>query len=282
MLKRLAIIGLWLICAGVMACQANKNASPNPQPTKQEQPAPHPANGEEGQAKPKQDKGKPENVPPNGNASLERSKVWWQDSNWWLVIIAGFTGGVIGWQSWETHRSVDVSTRTLVSTFRPKVVVRSLTLHPKSTSERTEMADKDNPNGPPWRIRLLIENGGGTAAHIQPSDVEIAWLKRSPDHREPIQTEKIAASALQAGEERMIEFILRNDVPTGGSIHVRLGISESAVFRDLPQMTYILCGGVITYTDDIGVKRKTGFDRIYHIKSQTFCPSADSEREYAN
>lgn len=31
------------------------------------------------------------------------------DSNWWLVIIAGLTGCVIGWQSWETRRADKVT-----------------------------------------------------------------------------------------------------------------------------------------------------------------------------
>jgi hypothetical protein len=275
MLKRLAILAIAVFVAVGVPGQSNKATDHKEQPAAESQPAVLPANSPNEPNGRQTDQTKPDAGPPKWYAALERP-------DWWIVGAAFATLGLIGWQSYETRRSVDVGTRTLVSTFRPKVIVRSLTLHPKSTEDHTAMAGEANPDGPPWKIRLLIENGGGTAAHIQAADVEIAWLRRSPDHKEPIQTEKRGAFTLQAGEERAIEFILGNDVPTGGSIHVRLRISESAVARDLPQMTYILCGGVIPYTDDIGVKRKTGFERIYHIKSQTFCPSADSEREYAN
>src|SRR5882672_11770449 len=46
-----------------------------------------------------------------------------------------FTLGAIIWQAIETRRSVSIGTRTLVSTFRPKIIVRSISLHPRSTEE---------------------------------------------------------------------------------------------------------------------------------------------------
>jgi hypothetical protein len=105
MLKHLAIVGSWLLYAGIMASQGDKNARPNPQPAKQEQPALHAANGKHGQSETSNNQGKTGDNPPAGNASLERTQVWWRDSNWWLVIIAGLTGGFIGWQSWETRKA---------------------------------------------------------------------------------------------------------------------------------------------------------------------------------
>jgi hypothetical protein len=105
MLKSLAILATWLISAGIMAGQANKDARPNPQPAKQEQPALHAANGEQGQGNAGNDKGKPDSVSPRRDTSLERPQVWWRDSNWWLVIVAALTGGVICWQSWETRKA---------------------------------------------------------------------------------------------------------------------------------------------------------------------------------
>jgi hypothetical protein len=105
MLKILAILSIGLICAGIVSGQADKNPHPNQQPTKQEQPALHVANGEQAQPKPGSDEGKGGNNSPAGNTTLERPQVWWRDSNWWLVIIAGFTGLVIGWQSFQTKNA---------------------------------------------------------------------------------------------------------------------------------------------------------------------------------
>lgn len=35
--------------------------------------------------------------------------MWWRDSNWWVVIIAGFTGIVVGWQAWEARKSAQAA-----------------------------------------------------------------------------------------------------------------------------------------------------------------------------
>jgi hypothetical protein len=108
MLKCLAILAAWLSCAWIMAGQADKNSRPNPQPTKQEQPTLHTANGEQSQAIPTDNKDKPDNASKGRNTSFEWPK-WTGDSNWWLVIIAGLTGGVIGWQSWETRKAAEAT-----------------------------------------------------------------------------------------------------------------------------------------------------------------------------
>jgi hypothetical protein len=110
--KRLAILGIWLIWAGMMAGQANKDSGPNPHPAKQEQPALHPANGEQGQTNAGNDKGKPDSVSHRWYASLKWPQ-WMQDSNWWLVIIAGLTGCVVGWQSWETRKAAKATQQSV-------------------------------------------------------------------------------------------------------------------------------------------------------------------------
>ena len=88
-----------------MAGQGDKNARPNPQPAKQEQPSLHAADREQSQTKPGNDEGKRDSVSPGRDTALERSQVWWGNSNWWLVGIAFFTGCVVCWQSFETRKS---------------------------------------------------------------------------------------------------------------------------------------------------------------------------------
>jgi hypothetical protein len=47
---------------------------------------------------------------PAGDAPIQRSS-WWSDSNWWLVLVATGTAGVIGWQSWETRKTAKAANR---------------------------------------------------------------------------------------------------------------------------------------------------------------------------
>lgn len=98
------MIAVWALYAWVVACQPNKDARPNPEPAKQEQPALPSTNGEQGQAKATNNKGKPNDISQGRDTSFK----WPQctgDSNWWLVIIAAITGGVIGWQGWQTRKA---------------------------------------------------------------------------------------------------------------------------------------------------------------------------------
>ena len=104
MLKGLAIIGVCLICAGMMAGQADNNSRPNPQPTKHEQPTLRAVNGEQRQADAGNDKGKPDGISRGWYASLKWPQ-WMRDSNWWLLIVAALTGGIICWQSIETRKA---------------------------------------------------------------------------------------------------------------------------------------------------------------------------------
>ncbi len=102
--KLLLIVGL-LLCAGIMSSQGNKNATQSQQPATQDQPAIHKANSQNDQANPGDKKSQSSKGAPAGNTSFEGSKVWWQDSNWWLVIIAALTGAAIVWQAVETHHA---------------------------------------------------------------------------------------------------------------------------------------------------------------------------------
>lgn len=106
MLKRLAILGLLFAIAPMMPSQPNKAAEPKQPATNQVEIKGKPTgpnevdkhNGSQTyQAKPGSD-------PPAGNTSIERPR-WWEDSNWWLVIIAGLTGCMIGFQSWATSEA---------------------------------------------------------------------------------------------------------------------------------------------------------------------------------
>lgn len=152
MKKHLVILATLLIGAGIMAGQANKDADPNPQPAKHEQPALHAANGEQSQTKSGNGEEKDGNKPPTGNAALERPQIWWLDSNWVLVIIAGFTGLVICWQSFETKNAAKaalLNAQALINAERPWI-----------------MATIEESIGPRGGFQLYVTNKGRSPAMI--------------------------------------------------------------------------------------------------------------------
>jgi hypothetical protein len=87
-----------------MTRQGDEDASPNPEPAKKQQPAVISSNRENSQSNAGNQTKQTNNVPPDGDASFKRPK-WMSDPNWWLVIVAGLTGCVICWQSWETRKA---------------------------------------------------------------------------------------------------------------------------------------------------------------------------------
>jgi len=134
---------------------------------------------------------------------------------------------------------------------------------------------------PPWIIRVVVRNSGGTATSILPSKIEISWLKL-PATIEPIKTEKVASFILQPGEERPISIPVIDDMSGGAGIGVQLAFVEIAVSGGREQGGFLLCSGAITYIDDNGIKREMGFERGYHVESKTFLPSKDTDKEYSD
>ena len=169
-------LATWFIWAGIMAGQGDKNADPNPEPAKQQQPALHATNGEQRQAKPGNDSAKPESYSPTGNASLERPQVWWRDANWWLVIIAGLTGGFIGWQSWETRKAAEgakESGEAFINAERAWIMIE--TIWPYSIDQNVE---KQMAMGKPFFAIIEFKNYGSSPAWITQS---CAFLKLGND-----------------------------------------------------------------------------------------------------
>lgn len=112
MLKQLGAIGVLVLVAGMMPGQPKQTSGSERNEAKNGQPAvisPHSQNEQPyAQANQPQSSSNPR----AGNTTLERSH-WWSDPNWWLVIVAGITGGFICWQSWETHESAEATRKSV-------------------------------------------------------------------------------------------------------------------------------------------------------------------------
>jgi len=104
MLKRLAILGLLLAAAPIVPGQPNKTANQKQEPAKQGQPAVIATNSPDKQATSQTDQAKPSPDAPKWYAPLERS-------DWWLVLAAFSTIGVICWQSIETRKAAQGAQR---------------------------------------------------------------------------------------------------------------------------------------------------------------------------
>lgn len=130
MQKCLAILAIAAIMTIGVAGQPNKAANPEKQDAKQGQPTVLPADSQNKQASGQADQTKPGSNPPAGNASIERSH-WWAQPDWWLIVIAGLTGVVIGWQSWETRKSVHaalLNIETLKTVERSRIHIEAATV----------------------------------------------------------------------------------------------------------------------------------------------------------
>jgi hypothetical protein len=156
MLKRLAILGLLVLVYG--ACsqvpgngsqqeketqkQQQSSAKPNP-PTP---PAIHPENKGDNQAQ---------------GTSKEPPSYPWKEllvpaniPNWVLVIVAGLTGGVICWQSWELHEQ----TRHMMTKERARIDV-SFPPEPLSLDDGPEWTEAMNAVYAGTRITVTNQSG---------------------------------------------------------------------------------------------------------------------------
>jgi hypothetical protein len=114
---------------------------------------------------------------------------WPEGITGWAIIA---TLIVIGWQSYETARSADIANRTLLSTMRPRLIVRHISIH-----RGTRISTLGVPDADPWRIDFDVVNVGQSAARIEQHNftsdrveetlfqeqpvlyLPCAWMKRS-------------------------------------------------------------------------------------------------------
>jgi hypothetical protein len=182
-----------------------------------------------------------------------------------------FTLGAIVWQAIETRRSVKIATQTLVTNFRPQVIVRSVKLDPPATLFYDRRADGK------WNIEIHLRNTGGTEATVSKCEV---WFQMYSREGNPIDTIwgnifDQAFSLLPGGRHA-----LTGTLPEGDKFRQSLHSIESSVERNHIQMRYPTCHGTITYRDGNGFERKTGFMRQFNVGGQRFAVVDDPEHEY--
>jgi hypothetical protein len=193
---------------------------------------------------------------------------WPNGTTTWALIL---TLIVIAEQTKETRRSVEITAKTLVTEFRPTVIVRSVKLDPPATEFYDRRGDGK------WTIAIYLANTGGTEATVRKCE---AWFQMYSREGNPMDTIWVNTFdqeflLLPAGRHT-----LAGTLPDGDKFRQSLHSIESVVERNHVQMRYPTCHGTITYLDGNGFERKTGFFRQWNVGGQRFTVGDDPEHEY--
>jgi hypothetical protein len=163
-----------------------------------------------------------------------------------------------------------IANATLVTQFRPKVIVRSMRLDPPSFIYFDRRGDGI------WKIELQLMNIGGTVATIQKG---LAFFQEYVDGHPRkelapflILEEKFS---LRPGERRSLDYALS---PEAFRDYMQV-LETSTTLKD-KQPCWPICHGAITYRDENGFDRETGFGREWNVKEERFDPLDDPKFEY--
>jgi hypothetical protein len=205
---------------------------------------------------------------PKENSADNEPRKWYTRPDVWLCILAVPTLIFVGIQAVAakdaakaTLKQSEIANKTLIAQFRPRVVVRDVSLL------------RDNPG---WSFRIQIENLGGTNANVKRGDIEIRWRVFSEHRYQVLHKESIRGFPLGAGDEYVGIWTITDEEMFASKIN-----TFSMAFRDGKIGTFTMQAvGTIGYTDDSGMFKKTGFCRNLDIETERFRSLPDSEDEY--
>jgi hypothetical protein len=189
------------------------------------------------------------------------------------IVVALVTLGKLKRQTRAMEEAVRISQATLVSTFRPKVTVRSLNL-------RRTAAKADERNS--CRVAYDLVNVGGTPAHVTQLEVCVHYNKgRYKDGFGDASSEVSSKDefTLQPGEYR------EGFVELGTEVTQRLDYLEASSEDGVnnPELVgKIFVTGRIEYRDETSATRRTGFHRSYNQETKRFSVVPDPEYEYSD
>jgi hypothetical protein len=195
--------------------------------------------------------------------------VWPDGITTWAIIATGF---VIAWQSIETRKAAEISRKALIAEFRPTVIVRKIVIDPCAVIYFDRRGDEAE-----WKISLHLHNAGGTVAHVHKYST---WLH--------------LFHAVSGGTKSLVGGLGEDapfDIPAGGNHVVDLKpdcrkframlVAIGAARENGQEADYFVYIGTISYADDNGTTRDTGFYRIWMgNQNQFFVPAKDPGLEY--
>jgi hypothetical protein len=198
-----------------------------------------------------------------------------------LALVGLLQFGAMFWQGRVLARTLgaikqqaEIARTTLVSSFRPKIVIRSMTLNPHSYAAYKAANDGI------WKVELTLANQGDTRATIEKCELKISvfdedplpWQRDSTDFASKQWTEL----TLPAAGRVPLEFVIPRDSVFSTAFEMQVQLLD----RGREQGVWPTCHGTIVYVDDNGHRRQTGFFRQWNIPGKRFETSKDTELEY--
>ena len=177
------------------------------------------------------------------------------------AIATGFIGRFTYTLSKVTQRQAGLTLKEFISTHRPRIRVRAF-----------EVMDKTLENGQEIVVTFLAQNIGETPATIK--EVRgCLHVAKKPDSPLPVDLKS----------PHKVAFDIRLETGQRELFHIRDGTipTEHTGTAIYTGMTPLYCVGVVTYLDDNGIARETGFCRRFIFRPVYDCQVVQNpEYEY--
>lgn len=290
MLKWLAILGFCagaLFGTGVVAGQPNQTANGKGNSAGQGEPAVVSANGHDKQDASQTNQPKASGNAPDRNTAF-KWPAWVSDSNWWLLIVAGFTGGVIAWQSFETKLAAEaalLNARAIIDAERAWIVISveeefapiaddqlgmSAARILEENNRRAREAFLTGTDGKPKVFYISCLNQGRTPARI----VSVCSTYRFVDKPENLPSPPDYSAATRMPEQT---FIVSRD-----SFKIQPGFSPGTVWENARKNKslkandlFLIFYGRVVYEDIFAFGEPT--KRVQRESRWSFCCFMDSD-----
>lgn len=192
------------------------------------------------------------------------------------VLIAAFTLFAISRQGNFMQQQASTANRALIAQFRPRVIVRRIDLI-RNDSHSVGQHGENMFTIESWTIELLFVNTGGTGASVHNGFMEAGWREVPERHRyERLHLAPIDSFSLKPGEEKSVTVLISERGKFGSKVDfLRLKAKDRGFAGHRLQAVGLIC-----YTDESGISRKTGFSRDLDIEAMKFVASKDPEEEY--
>lgn len=190
-----------------------------------------------------------------------------------LVIVGFLTVLAIVWQSWETRRAVEISKKALISTFRPRLILRAV-----FPCEGTDIPTAGVPDPKPWKIDFAIANIGGSRAYIMKHSFAIRCFDEGIPVPLPYKPASDIGFYLQPGEEKEFSAEVGKELTD----LLRLVGGFKAQYLSQQKTAYMYFFGYVRYKDDLGIIRKMAILRHYDPIVYRFRVVRNPDCEYSD
>jgi hypothetical protein len=194
---------------------------------------------------------------------------WPNGSTAWAIIL---TLMALADQTRHAARAADIANKTLISTLRPKLIVRKIAI-----CKGTQVPVMGIPDAEPWQVEFDIANIGTGIANVL--DYKFLIERYEPD-MQPDRIEYVGGSVpftLEPGEECRKSIPMPSDL-----INIMRILGRDGLSKGYQQTDRIYFYGIAQYADGSGTKRNMAVCRHYTNSLMAFKAVDDSDREYSD